>query len=41
MNILYKMLSFSPGKYFGKIEIGQKKCPKTKSQKKFPEIHVL
>ena len=31
------MYCFFPGKYFGKVEIGQKKCPKTKSQKKFPQ----
>ena len=28
------MSCFFPGKYFGKIEIGQKKCPKTKRGKK-------
>ena len=30
------MSCFFPGKYFGKVEIGQKKCPKMKSGKKFP-----
>ena len=29
------MSCFFPGKYFGKVEIGQKKCPKTKSRKNF------
>ena len=30
-----KISCFFPGKYFGKVEIGQKKCPKTKSRKNF------
>ncbi len=29
-----KISCFYPGKYFGKIEIGQKKCPKTDLPKK-------
>jgi hypothetical protein len=31
------MLRFFPGKYFGKIENGQKKCPKTDLPKYFPQ----
>jgi hypothetical protein len=34
---LGKISSFFPGKYFGKIEIGQKKCPKTDLPKYFPQ----
>ncbi len=32
-----KISRFFPGKYFGKIEIGQKKCPKTNLPKYFPQ----
>jgi hypothetical protein len=32
-----KISSFLLGKYFGKIEIGQKKCPKTDLPKYFPQ----
>jgi len=34
VGIKLKISCFYPGKYFGKIEIGQKKCPKTKRGKK-------
>jgi len=34
VGIKLKIPSFLLGKYFGKFEIGQKKCPKTKSGKK-------
>jgi len=36
-DLLYNISSFYPGKYFGKIEIGQKKCPKTDLPKYFPQ----
>jgi hypothetical protein len=36
-DLLYKISSFYPGKYFGKIENGQKKCPKTVLPKYFPQ----
>jgi hypothetical protein len=35
--LLYKISSFYPGKYFGKIKNGQKKCPKTVLPKYFPQ----
>jgi hypothetical protein len=28
-DLLFKISSFYPGKFFGKIKNGQKKCPKT------------
>jgi len=34
-DIIYKISGFLLGKFFGKIEIGQKKCPKTVLPKYF------
>ena len=35
------MSCFFPGKYFGKVEIGQKNVQKRKAEKTFSKIHVL
>jgi hypothetical protein len=41
VGIKLKISSFYPGKYFGKIEIGQKNVQKRKEEKSLSEIHVL